>query len=316
MEASKDAIEAFGEIGITFSPRKFEDIYRITSRDTDSGTYPYNVGFSEYGKSRRDFALVLDDVEIGFYSTKIGRDKASERVVGETGMIHITPSLRRRGLGTLVQLFTHIQVIEEGASEIRAVEGDETGTIGRNIAALGFTKIDVDVYNQPIWKLTLDGERQKAAKLSQLKQQFNTRIRGLSEEDLRFNPAVVDRDNPIRTPVRDVVMQRLQERGCFFKGSVRILYGYDGARLMIYQENFRDRTTCLVDRICVPGQNELMFNNYWGQSFVDEMPRKYPYPTNRGRPLGWEVETPHLYEATEVEQYAERLSNFSQNFFQ
>jgi hypothetical protein len=105
---SEDAINSFRKIGIAFSPIDFKDVYRITSRDTDGGRYPYNTGFTDRHKERFDYALTKDNIEIGFYSISVGEDTKSGKIVGETGMIHISPALRRKGLGTLVQLLSRI----------------------------------------------------------------------------------------------------------------------------------------------------------------------------------------------------------------
>ncbi len=128
-EFSRRAEWLLSRLGLTLQKGTFEDVFRITSRDTGGGSYPYNAGFLTSEKRGHRFLLVKDEIEIGYFAVGIKFEKESGRTIGETGMIHLAPALRGRGLGTLVHLLSMMQLVEGGANYLKAGEGDETGAV-------------------------------------------------------------------------------------------------------------------------------------------------------------------------------------------
>ncbi|MDP2585894.1 MAG: hypothetical protein Q8P29_03370 [Candidatus Levybacteria bacterium] len=307
---SENAINSFRKIGISLPLITFRDIYRITSRDTSNGSYPYNAGFSAWNKTRLDYALIKDEIEIGFYSINIGENSKTKKVVSETGMIHISPALRHKGLGTLVQFLSHMQELEKGAQEIRIREGDETGTIGRNNNNIGFIKIGRDFHDQPEWKLEFRDEKDRNIKLYELKSKFDEKISRLSNEDLLFDVNTVDRDNPRRIPIKQTIIERLIKLGWKFDDGERIIYGYAGADFVMYQQNFIDNSTRLNIHISKSSiNNNGLFETCWKRVFGNEEPLIDPDSKY------WKINSPKLYATDGVKKYAEKFSDFSQVFF-
>ncbi len=230
---SQEARQILGRLGIFFTATSFENIYRVASRDTKGRVYPYLAGFSEYGKTRKDWTFFKDGVEIGFYCTGLSVSKVTGRKVGEVGMVHIAPALRRKGLGTLVSLLGRMELVEEGAEIIRSVVGDETGAVLKLNKNLEFydtgERAGEDRY--PLWILPVTEKGQLLARLSDI---FTQRAEKIRPSSLDFDPKDIDIDNPKRIPsIKELVNQRLKEKNYSCQED-RVLFGYHYAPVFLY----------------------------------------------------------------------------------
>lgn len=296
------AKEAFSELGISFVPGTFQDIHRITSRDTQGESYPYNAGFSEYGKVRKDWLIVKDGIEIGYYYTGL-KDE-----VGEIGMLHLAPALRNRKLSTLLKLLGSIQLIEDGAQVLRSVAGDDTGKIEGINQKLGFKKTEktVGLLKHPVWELTINDKNEK---LQFLSNQFEERFAGVLKADLSFDPKVVDVDNPNRVSIKETVLERLMEKNIDCDEKERLFFGYVGAPIVIFQEYDH-----LVLRVQKTSEND--YDNF--EKLVDfllpgEKPLIFPYPTDL-LISAWEIVSPKL-KAEEFDFRLQKFAEIGERFF-
>jgi len=308
-ERAKTVLE---KLGFLFESGSFEDIYRLTSRDTNGGSYPYNAGFSSPEKIRRNWLIVKDGVEIGYYYTGLGKSEKLGRRVGEIGMIHLAPAIRDKNLSSPVCLLGYLQLLETGAEELRAVMGDETGKIEGLLKKIGFLPREerVGPFAHPVWKMIVDD---REGKLTYFFQQFEERVARLNPSSLQVDPKEIDIDNPKRVLVKEILLARIRERGWWFEGAERVLFGYVDASILVYQENLRDGSTRLVLR--VPGCDPKIFNKCLRTVFREEL-SIYPYPTDYEPAIrGWEVESPPLRTKKEVLKYAQNLALAGEEFF-
>lgn len=307
---SEKAKAALEKLGLHFKPGSFVDIYRLTSRDTNGGSYSYNAGFSSPGKIRKNWLIEKDEVEIGYYYTGLKMSKETGKRLGEIGMVHLAPALRDKGLSSPILLLGYLQLLETGAEELRAVGGDETGKIEGLLKKIGFlsTGERVGLFAHPVWRMVISD---KEGKLAYFFQQFEERIARLEPGSLQFDPKEIDLDNPERVLVKETLLARIGEKGWQFEGAERVLFGYAYAPILIYQENLRDGSTRLVLR--VPGRDPQIFKKCLRTVFQEEL-SIYPSP-NDVKPWGWEVGSPSLRIEEEVLKYAQNLARVGEEFF-
>ncbi len=253
-------------IGIFFKPGSFEDIYRITSRDTDGGRYPYNAGFYSYGQKRERHVIESQGVEIGYY-TGITRNKRS-KIEGEIGMVHLAPAVRGKKISSLICLLGYMELIEAGAEELRAFVGDETGRIAGLLNEVGFQQVhdEREIAGHTVWKKEIED---KDEALSYLYSVFQKKINGLDLQNLKFDSAQVDIDNPRRVQIKETVLARLG--GKAFKDGERILFGYCYAPVLIYQEQYQTGARQMFLRLMGRTKKaETIFKKYIKRYFSDQ----------------------------------------------
>lgn len=234
---SQKAKNEFSSLDISFLPGSFKDIYRITSRDMQGGSYPYNAGFSDSEKTRKDWIITKDGVEIGFYYTGLKKDKKTGKEIGEVGMIHLAPEIRDKGLFTPIYLLGLMQLLEDGAGELRSVVGDETGKVEGVNQKLGFEKTGktFGCSNQPVWEMDILSSQEK---LHFFMQEFEKKISRLKKEGLSFAPEVIDIDNPKRVSIAETVLSRLEQEVWNSGEEERVLFGYPKAPVLLFQKRY------------------------------------------------------------------------------
>lgn len=308
--ASQEAKECFEELGIVFKPASFEDVYRIASRDTESRTYSYIAGFSEYGKTIKRWAISKDGVEIGFYFTGLSVKKETGEKVGEVGMVHVAPALRRKGLGTLVSLLGRMELVEGGAKIIRSVVGDETGTILKLNKQLGFvdTGEKVGTESHQVWTHSVTDKEDLPRRFRDI---FAQKIEKIKVSDLNFKPEEVDIDNPVRiSSITEVVSQRIagKDYSCH---ETRVLFGYNYAPIFLSQESYENSSTCL--HLVIRGNTAddiAIFEEKVRKTFPDSGISKLST-----RPEFFEIWGPDLKEEEEIKRFALTFAKIGESFF-
>lgn len=231
-EFTHQAEEALSSLGITLKKGTFEDVYRITSRDTQGSSYRYNAAFFTSENRGYRFILEKDGVEIGYYSVGIKLADQGKRV-GEIGMIHLAPVLRGKGLGTLIKFLGTIQLIEGGATQIESGEGDER--IGHLNEKMGFflTEETMGLLKHPRWRMEIGDSSKKSCELLSW---FYQEVREVKRRGLEFNPDLVDIDNPWKVIIQDIVEERLSRLGGSF-GKDKLFFGYAYAPVFLYEKS-------------------------------------------------------------------------------
>lgn len=308
---SQEARKIFGGLGISFATASFKDIYRVASRDTGGGVCPYIAGFSEFGKKREDWIFNIGGIEIGFYFTGFSTDQKTGKRIGEVGMVHVAPELRRRGLGRLVYLLGIMELVEKRAEVVRSLVGDDTGAILDINKELGFydTGERVGVARHPLWILPVSEKGQLLARLSDI---FTLRAEKIRPSNLNFDPKDIDIDNPERVPsIKELVNRRLKEKSHSFQED-RALFGYHYAPVFLYQEglggsvllhlqvkeNAMGKAISLeeIARLAIPG-------------FCPEINRVF------GNREIFEIWSPELKTAKEIEKFALDFAGIGESFY-
>jgi len=311
--ANQEARKSFEELGIIFKPASFEDVYRIASRDTKGRVYSYLAGFSEYGKIIKRWIFSKDGIEIGFYCTGLSVKKETGEKVGEVGMVHVAPALRRKGLGTLISLLGRMELVEGGAEIFKSVVGDETGTILRLNEQLGFvdTGEKAGLFSHPVQQLLITN-REKS--LQTLKDLFSQKIKKIRTPNLNFKPEEVDIDNPQRvSSVTEVVSQRITDED-YSPKETRVLFGYHYAPIFLSQESSENSSTCLHLVVRENTANDItLFKNRVKEAFPDFFLEVLRLPS---RPEFFEIWSPELRVGEEIKRFALTFAQIGESFFE
>lgn len=285
-------------LGIALVPGTFRDIYRITSRDTGNGSYPYNAAFGGIRKIVSRWVAVKDAVEIGYFYTGV-TPLTHGAYQGEIGLIHVSPSpgVRDKGLGSTFFALSMLELLEHNVGRISFVEGDETGKIAHLAAKSHFAKTGefAGISPQPVWERFI---RDREAVRVGLEDVFYNRLDVMARQPIVFDPQTVDIDNPARVSMIDTVGQRFVQEGVFFEGGERILFGYSCAPLILYQQNFTDCSTGFTLRVA--GQSDWekgVFGNAIAATVTGwEDFTIYPYPNTPlpSIPEAFEIDSPHF----------------------
>ncbi len=303
--------ESLSDFGISLRLGNVIDLFQITSRDTAGGSYPYNAGFSRLGQERRNWIASIDNVDTGYYCTGIWKEHSG--VIGEVGMVHISPTLRGHGLGPLFSLLGKIELIEGGAEILRALVSADNPTMQALNYGLGF---------KDTGKRT-GGDRQHIEMkmvvcpytLAELSEQFTTRLRKVTPVDLNFDPLLVDIDNPKRISVRETVLNRPQLLNADFKGDERLIFGYPHAPVTIYLEKANQVGTLVRVVLQVKGkcaENIAFLSKTYSDIFKRTVDKIYPMP---GDKLCWEIQSPEIKEDWQIRELAQQFARIGESFF-
>lgn len=239
---SEEAVCQLGNVGIAIKKWRTIDSYNIAQRDCcleAFGTNPSYImgGFSGMDLQRTDYGVATQGVDVGFYL--LGVRQKEYKKEGEVGEIHLSPALRNRGLGKLLFLLSHIQLIEQKANCFRAVVGDESGKVVDWLRKIGYhnTGEIISCLEHPIWKMDI---QDSDTLIKVLFKEFSDRINAIKPNCFCIDPEEVDIDNPLRVDLEKTVLQRLHNQ------AADRVFGYPGALIYLWRGPDRENGQRLV----------------------------------------------------------------------
>lgn len=299
---------------IEMRPITEAEISMVNSRDFD-GDYPYLGLFAIDHRHSLDAQCFISEGQIVAYGLA-GVHERNERLVGEVGMVHVSPSVQGIGLGSLMSLITRERLLFRQPDILETKIGDDSGKIEHLVRLLGysFRGLSDGAGRHPIWAKDLLSDEDRSAFEVTLDREIEKRLGTLREKagTLALKARSVDKDNPLNTDIKRTVEERLKTHNILSTNSGVTFFGYVGAPARIARSvaNGDYGYSIMLDLKGVDADRVSQFLD-------DGTFRLYNLDNQqRGSTPTLRVCTPLTYSPSELTGYTRRLANVATELFQ
>lgn len=223
-------------VGLAVRPIDMDVVRMINSRDLAGGDYPY-IGLlnSKFNKGISVSGLFADGQPVGYAIA--GLYERQGKLTGEVGMLHISPTVRNLGLGSLLNLLIRKEMLDNNPDALYSKIGDNTGKVKHLLTSLGFqqTGVSSGVGRHPVWERQIASEDDRKALTTQIDQSIEARLDVLKDkrEVLTQKAQEVDKDNPDKVDIEQVVAERLNYSNMLSPKESLTFFGYVGAKVRL-----------------------------------------------------------------------------------
>lgn len=221
-------IEQLRQSGFQIREASLKDAEQICERDIYQ-IYPYiSLLSGRYKDSMRIIIIEYQGVPCGF--SIFGNFEEEGEVLGEVGMLHISPEARGMGLMKILGILSR-KVMVDSSDKLYSAVADESGAIIRFLTKLGHKdsgKLTSGAGRYPIWLMDLS-EIDKSEYKSTLDGFFHQESERIVQNKKKsIDVDKLDKDNPLRdsTNVTSSTMDRFNSLGFYPEEELIYYFGY------------------------------------------------------------------------------------------
>lgn len=231
-----DELAELAVLGVSFRELTNDQVNIVSDRDFGGFYQPQYTAERSLPINFSRTGVFIEDNLVAF--SIAGMSDREGRLSAEVAIMHVSPVVRNRGLGVLINSMTKLMLVSKGAEVLRSEVLDDSGKIAHMLEKQGYSyvKKKYGSYGNEIWEREITSIEEKSVLQATLVAEARRAVNFLKQQaDLWDAASLVDVDNPGRVDIVEVVATRLKKTIPYDKQKDHInIFGYMGNLVHLY----------------------------------------------------------------------------------